>query len=87
MLSALGPVLVYGSLNLVDIGFVDDSFSNGQGKHNYPIAEKNNGRQQKMNGIGKNFYRDFAGRKICQLWVEMKNRGLKIAEILGVSTY
>ena len=80
-------MLIGGILNLADIGFVDDSFPNGQGKHNYPIAEKNIGRQQKMNGIGKNFDRDFVGRKMGQLWVEMKKGGLKIAEILGVSTY
>jgi len=70
-------------LNFFDIGFADGSFSDCNGQHDWAIAEKIVGRQQKMKKYEKNFGR----RNLIEDWVEMKNRGLKISGILARWTY
>ena len=53
MLAALGPMLVCGGLDLLDIRLADRSVSNSKRQHNCPIAEKSRGRQHKMHGSEK----------------------------------
>ena len=79
-------MFVDNSLNERKIGFGDGSFSDCDGQHFHYIAERNRGRQQKMHGNEKNYGRELVG-KMAGNWVEMKNRGLKIGEILALWTY
>jgi len=83
MLSALVPMAVDRGLNRKDVLFGNSSFSNGKRQHFNCISERNRGRQQKMHGNEKNYGRDMVG-KMAGTWVEMKNRGLKIGEILAL---
>jgi hypothetical protein len=79
--------LPHGCLNLVDISFVDCSFSNSNRQHDLPIAEKCRGRQQKMNINEKKSGRQIRRSNAGSLWVEMKNHGLKIVRISGLENY
>jgi hypothetical protein len=83
MLATFRPMLINSSLNKNYLGFVDSSFSDDQGQHVCSIAKKCTGRQQKMKKCEKNK----AGEILIENWVEMKNRGLKIAMILARSGY
>ena len=87
MRSAFIPILIDGSLNEFEIGSCDSSFSDSNWQHDHCITEKKFGRQQKVKKSEKNIGRENLTEKWVEKWVETKNRGLKIGEILGGSTY
>ena len=74
-------------LNQLKIGLGDGSFSDGDGQHDQRITERTHGRQQKMHENVKNLVPGGSVEKLAGSWVEMKNRGLKIGEILDGWTY
>jgi len=79
MLSALAPVFVDGGLDLNDILSGDCSFSDSQRQHSHRITEKRYGRQPKVKKSEK-----IIGRgNLNEIWVENRNRGLKILELLA----
>ena len=87
MLSALAPMTVDGGLDRRDVLLGNGSFSDGKRQHPNYISERTRGRQQKMQGSQKKSLVSKFASDGPDLWVEMKNRGLKISEILDSSTY
>jgi len=76
------PVFVDSRLDQWDVGCSNCSFSDGYGQHEDYISEEMRRRQQKMHRKRKNI-EEISIRESPQLWVEMKNRGLKMVEITG----
>lgn len=52
-------MLVNSSLNQINIGLVNGSFSDGDGQHDQRITERTHGRQKKMQGSEKKLWEEF----------------------------
>ena len=87
VLSALIPMPVDSGLNGREVSLSDGSFSDSNGYHCHCIAKENPGRQQKMYKGEEKLFGEKSSQKFAGLWVEMKNRGLKIGVILGSWSY
>ena len=85
--TAFIPMFIDSDLNRLKISVSDCSFPDGNGQHIHCISEGKKPRQQKVKKSEKNIGRENLTGKSVEKWVETKNRGLKIAKILGGSTY